>query len=239
MRPPMLLLLLLLPVLLPAASEAARSIMDLRGGGNSRECDPLTFPYKTLFYDNPSDCRNYVLFDVDAGCMPDWRRAKEVCDSSDMELAPAGEESSLDPSSDLCYLMSQEGDVHLQGCDQPVRFVCRSRYAGGDDPNVLTHEDETGSQYRLYGMDAKQATTYDGAAAFCTGLGAGWDLVPYGDDVGYHAVQRLCSARLFTCWLKRANGFPYCPLMAADGTLQMQGCDQLVRFVCRRPRQIA
>ncbi|GLC39783.1 hypothetical protein PLESTM_000940800 [Pleodorina starrii] len=105
-------------------------------------CDPHKFRYKTLQYHNPRDCRNYTLFDVDARCLIDWAKAKSVCQRKGMELAPQGDKDSIaavtklcadndftcwlgsecdEPG--LCYLMSQEGEVHKQGCKQPVRFA--------------------------------------------------------------------------------------------------------------------
>ena len=99
--------------------------------------------------------------------------------------------------------------------------------------NVLSLTDG-GYLYRMWTVDAKQRRTYAGADAFCTGLGSGWGLVPYTDLAGYGAVRRLCANNAFTCWLKRGERDDNYPLMAADGTLQMQGPNQEVRFVCRQ-----
>eukprot|EP00198_Chlamydomonas_reinhardtii_P012187 XP_001701524.1 predicted protein [Chlamydomonas reinhardtii] len=186
-----------------------------------------------------------------------------------------------DDSTDLCPLMTQEGYIVQQGCEQSVRWVCRTkgceancdvRYpnwyvwvcgkdgqayrnwcyaachgcylytpcsAPGDSnepvigDNVLSLTDG-GYLYRMWTVDAKQRRTYAGADAFCTGLGSGWGLVPYTDLAGYGAVRRLCANNAFTCWLKRGERDDNYPLMAADGTLQMQGPNQEVRFVCRQ-----
>ncbi len=64
-------------------------------------------------------------------------------------------------------------------------------------------------------------------------MGAGWDLVPYWDANAYAAVRKLCADYQFTCWLQSKDTL--CPLMTADGSRQMQGCEQEdVRFVCRK-----
>ncbi|GIL63872.1 hypothetical protein Vafri_17737, partial [Volvox africanus] len=100
------------------------------------------------------------------------------------------------------------------------------------DSNVLVLLD-SGFQYRMYTSDTQQRMTYGGAEAFCRGLGDDWDLVPYIEEAGYNAVRRLCSDNKFTCWFKRTEQDEQCPLIAADGSLQIQDCEQDVRFVCR------
>ncbi|EFJ41158.1 hypothetical protein VOLCADRAFT_98831 [Volvox carteri f. nagariensis] len=225
------------------------------------------------------DCKTYTLYDMDAVCMTDWYTAGDICDSQGLELVPYTEDAGraglselccsqnsftcwtgAKSDTDFCPLMTASGQIVQQSCQQSVRWVCRTTDSkcppsplpppppppSPEPPpppatardNVLTLMD-AGFEYRMYTVDAKQRLTHSGAAAYCGGLGAGWDLVPYTDNTGYDAVRRLCAANQFTCWLKRADSDQYCPLMAADGTLQMQGCQQDVRFVCRRPRQIA
>jgi hypothetical protein len=93
---------------------------------------------------------------------------------------------------------------------------------------------QDGYSYRMYTTDATKRTSHAGAAAFCTGLGAGWGLVPYWDTSAYTAVRKLCADYQYTCWLQRQESDTLCPLMAADGSRQMQGCEQDVRFVCRK-----
>ncbi|EFJ45708.1 hypothetical protein VOLCADRAFT_93852 [Volvox carteri f. nagariensis] len=239
--------------------------------------NPFTYRYNKIKYNNTKESgRIYTLYDIyTGGCLWNFTTAKAICKQDGLELAPHGEAQSLavlrelcaknrytcwmdgvpaDPSSDLCYLMSQEGDVHLQGCDQPVRFVCRQRAAAGraaargvavPSEGVLSLSSH-GYDYRLYTVDAAVRMSYHGAVEFCQELGAGWDLVPYWDDSSnaYAAVLQLCADLQFTCWLKRkddsrtgSSGPMLCPLMAADGGLQMQGCEQDVRFVCRKAQR--
>ncbi|GFR47773.1 hypothetical protein Agub_g9541 [Astrephomene gubernaculifera] len=108
-------------------------------------CNPYTSRYKNVSRYNPRDCRTYTLYDVDAICMPNWRAAKEYCSRQGFELAPWDKDASFGvlaslckgsrftcwaggrAPEDLCPVMSQEGDMHFQGCDQPVRFVCRTK----------------------------------------------------------------------------------------------------------------
>jgi hypothetical protein len=137
-----------------------------------------------------------------------------------------------DAGPEHCYLMSQEGNTHKQGCYQPVRFVCRDRLPITGVLNLT----KAGFEYRMFTTDATRRTSYAGALQFCQGLGAGWDLVPYWDSNGYDACLQLCAANSYTCWMKRKDtDTELCPLMAADGSRQMQGCEQDVRFVCRKP----
>ncbi len=51
------------------------------------------------------------------------------------------------------------------------------------------------------------------------------------------AVKRLCSAHQYTCWFGNKDQPDACPLISADGTLLQQGCEQPVRFVCRKREQ--
>ncbi|GFR47776.1 hypothetical protein Agub_g9544 [Astrephomene gubernaculifera] len=108
-------------------------------------CNPYTSRYKNVSRYNPRDCRTYTLYDVDAICMPNWGAAKEYCSRQGLELAPWDKDASFGvlqslckdsrftcwaggrAPEDLCPVMSQEGDMHFQGCDQPVRFVCRTK----------------------------------------------------------------------------------------------------------------
>ena len=95
--------------------------------------------------------------------------------------------------------------------------------------------DYYGYEYRMYTIDATQRKTYDGAQHFCYSLGAGWDLVPHWDSYGYDAMKKICAANSFTCWFKKQEAYlALCPLIDAKGELQMQGCMQDVRFVCRK-----
>ncbi|KXZ46256.1 hypothetical protein GPECTOR_45g126 [Gonium pectorale] len=99
--------------------------------------------------------------------------------------------------------------------------------------NVLTMH-EHGYDYRMYNVDATQRMPYDQAQQFCTALGADWDLVPYDDNAGYSAVRQLCANNKYTCWFKKHVDDHLCPLIDAAGKLQLQGCEQDVRLVCRK-----
>ncbi|KAG2431883.1 hypothetical protein HXX76_009376 [Chlamydomonas incerta] len=108
-------------------------------------CNPATYPYVNLTYYNPRECRTYTLFDVHAGCMPHWDKARRYCEGMGQELAPWGDSESEDSCrklcaanrftcwlggaapEGLCNLMTQEGYGVQQGCEQPVRFVCRTK----------------------------------------------------------------------------------------------------------------
>ncbi len=49
------------------------------------------------------------------------------------------------------------------------------------------------------------------------------------------AVKQLCSNNRYTCWLGGKQDWEaLCPLISAEGTLLKQGCEQPVRFVCRK-----
>ncbi|GIL67482.1 hypothetical protein Vafri_20885 [Volvox africanus] len=123
----------------------------------SRACvDPSTYPYKKIEYRNPAERgRLYILYDINGpdGCLNDFKTAKDICAKHKLELAPQDDSKSLaavrqlvtsrrvtswldgktsEPG--LCHLMSQEGFVHEQGCNQPVRFVCRAVAAPASAP---------------------------------------------------------------------------------------------------------
>ncbi|GIL50960.1 hypothetical protein Vafri_7033 [Volvox africanus] len=147
----------------------------------------------------------------------------------------------------MCYLTSQEGNVLLQPCGQALRFVCREKdplaavgMVSPPSPPLAVTEGvltliKDGYEYHMYDTHALLMETYSGASSFCHNLGTGWDLVPHWDPKAYEAVMQLCAYMHFTCWLKKQDlNSPTCPLMAADGSLQMQGCQQYVRFVCTK-----
>ncbi|KXZ46258.1 hypothetical protein GPECTOR_45g128 [Gonium pectorale] len=273
-------------------------------------CDPHKFPYKTLTYYNPHDCRNYTLYDIDAGCMPDWDEAAEVCEIHGMELAPHSEHESQDSLYRLCaanrytcwmggrpdepgscYLMSAEGYTLKQGCKQPVRFVCRTKgcYESCRHSNPLyephvpycdkygkkyddfcfakcncegepvpcatpspdpspakppacdpyTHPYKTIRYYNHY--DCRNYTLYDTYAECMPNWETAWqvchkyglEMAPYDDDASHDALTHLCAANRYTCWMDGDSGPGLCPLMSAEGYTLKQGCEQPVRFVCR------
>ncbi|GIM02960.1 hypothetical protein Vretimale_7750 [Volvox reticuliferus] len=148
----------------------------------------------------------------------------------------------------MCYLASQEGNVLLQPCEQTLRFVCREKadyfstvgtVSPPSPPPVITEGVLTlikdGYEYRMYDTHALLMETYSGASSFCRNLGTGWDLVPHWDSSAYAAVMQLCADMHFTCWFKKQDpNSSTCPLMSADGSLQIQGCQQYVRFVCTK-----
>ncbi|PNH09556.1 hypothetical protein TSOC_003794 [Tetrabaena socialis] len=214
-------------------------------------CDPFYFPYNTAAYYNGGDCGTYTLFDVGAGCMADFATARLVCEFKGLELAPLTEDSKgafqalvvdnnftawvddvewVDQGEEgrRCGVMTQEGYLVYQGCKQTVRFVCRTK-----DANILELIKD-GFHNRLYTVDATERLPYVSADAFCKALGAGWGLVPRSDPRGLYACQRLCADNAYTCWMMREDGDGQCPLMDARGDLQLQGCEQDVRFVCRK-----
>ncbi|PNH06823.1 hypothetical protein TSOC_006766 [Tetrabaena socialis] len=303
-------------------------------------CNPATTKNTTLY--NPMDCMSYTLYDIGAECLVDWFQAKGVCEKAGMELAPHTDGAAhgvllklcRDRSFtcwtggrdiDLCPLMTAGGDIVKQGCNQTLRWVCRSKVAActpaappspqppspsppasecrhrhgppiprmlysllvpgtpsfpagcidtcdvkyphwaiwvcdkagkpyknwcyaacdgnyltspcGPPPgstsgnsDVLTY---MGTQYE-YRMFVDTLLTYSKADEYCEYLGSGWGLVPYGDEEGWSAVRQMAPFNGFTCWLKRDSGDTQCPLVDAKGLLQKQGCEQDVRFVCRR-----
>ncbi|PNH00422.1 hypothetical protein TSOC_011741 [Tetrabaena socialis] len=103
------------------------------------ECNPATTKNTTLY--NPTDCKEYTLYDIDAECLVDWFMAKEVCEQAGMELAPHTYGDVLlklcrdrgftcwtgGRDSDLCPLMTAGGNIIKQGCNQPMRWVCRTK----------------------------------------------------------------------------------------------------------------
>ncbi|GFR51580.1 hypothetical protein Agub_g14001, partial [Astrephomene gubernaculifera] len=96
---------------------------------------------------------------------------------------------------------------------------------------------QDGYDYLMFTVDATQRMPYTEAEIFCRDLGYGWDLVPYDDASGYSALQGLCASNYYTCWFKKgADDEDLCPLIDAQGLLQKQGCEQDVRFVCRKER---
>ncbi|GLI62178.1 hypothetical protein VaNZ11_004761 [Volvox africanus] len=147
----------------------------------------------------------------------------------------------------MCYLTSQEGNVLLQSCEQALRFICREKdslaavgMVSPPTPPLAATEGvltliKDGYEYRMYDTHALLMEMYSGASRFCHNLGTGWDLVPYWDPNAYEAVMQLCANLHFTCWFKKQDpNSPNCPLLSADGSLQMQGCQQYVRFVCTK-----
>ncbi|KAG2491473.1 hypothetical protein HYH03_010258 [Edaphochlamys debaryana] len=118
----------------PPTPPPSSVLVTLPGGGT---CDPLTFLYTTAKLD-ASDCRTYYIFDLDAKCMPPF-----ACAYRGMELATWGEGVSQasvlslcktytcwvkgnDCGVGQCCLTSATGELLKQGCNQPVRFVCRT-----------------------------------------------------------------------------------------------------------------
>ncbi len=47
------------------------------------------------------------------------------------------------------------------------------------------------------------------------------------------SLLKLCAGNGFTCWVGGPSPADLCPLMSASGSIEKQGCDQNVRFVCR------
>lgn len=92
--------------------------------------------------------------------------------------------------------------------------------------------------YTLYDTEATMRASYNEAAAFCQRQGD--ELVPYWETSSgaSSVVEQLCAKRGYTCWVRRSAStrVGLCPLMDAKGTIQEQGCEQTVRFVCRRGR---
>ena len=78
-----------------AAALLAAALLACCLGSAAATCNPFTFGYKTETYYNTADCRTYTLYDIDAGCMPFWSIAKDVCKDKGLELAPHGEAASL------------------------------------------------------------------------------------------------------------------------------------------------
>eukprot|EP00198_Chlamydomonas_reinhardtii_P012186 XP_001701523.1 glyoxal or galactose oxidase [Chlamydomonas reinhardtii] len=207
-------------VALVTVTTATRSI------DQPARCNPLSYPYVNQTYHCQSDCRTYTLVDVNAGCMPNWAGARAYCESRGLELAPWNTDASKgalyklcrdnrytcwtggrDDSTDLCPLMTQEGYIVQQACEQPVRFVCRTT--------------------------AVCMLSWRAAADFCNWKGG--ELVPYGEtSAALGALRRLCHDRRYTCWTgDRVDHSGQCPLMTAEGEVVQQGCDQAVRWVCR------
>ncbi|GIL67510.1 hypothetical protein Vafri_20867 [Volvox africanus] len=219
--------------------------------------------YNKETYFNPIDGRNYTLYGssyVTGGCVRNFTIAKDTCEKDGLELAPQAEPESRfslrklcsvgrrvtcwldgvppgEPTTQ-CYLMSQEGDIYAQGCEQLVRFVCRNKKITKPPLDDTLSLSTNGYDYVLYTRDATMLKSHSGAAQFCQNLGSGWDLVPYWESSSnaWAVMMELCAANGYTCWCKRdpAVDVYRCPLIGQDGTLQMQGCDQDVRFVCRR-----
>ncbi len=47
------------------------------------------------------------------------------------------------------------------------------------------------------------------------------------------SLLKLCAGNSFTCWVSGPSPADLCPLMSATGSIEKQGCEQNVRFVCR------
>ncbi|GIL67524.1 hypothetical protein Vafri_20871, partial [Volvox africanus] len=220
--------------------------------------------YNKDIFLNPIDGRNYTLFSSKfgtTGVFTNFVTAKGICEMNGLELAPQAEPESrfslrklcsggrritcwLDgvppgEPTGRCYVMSQEGDIYTQGCEQLVRFVCRNKNITKPPLDDTLSLSTNGYDYVLYTQDATMLKPHSGAAQFCQNLGSGWNLVPYWDltSNAWAVMMELCAANRYACWCKRypaAVDASLCPLIAQDGTLQMQSCDQEVRFVCRR-----
>lgn len=240
----------------------------------------------------------YKLYDTGAAMMKTWKDASGYCASMGYELVPYNSNDGYEAVKQLCSsnrytcwfggkqqwdalcpLISAEGTLLKQGCEQPVRFVCRRSNASPPPPpsppppsprpllprppsprppsprppsprppspplpppavpkpvtyNGIACLTYGGYDYKMYTTDARMMKTWEAARVFCAGVGA--DLVPYDDANGYAAVKRLCTDSHYTCWLGGKQQWENtCPLISAEGHLLKQGCDQPVRFVCRK-----
>ncbi|GLI65873.1 hypothetical protein VaNZ11_009498, partial [Volvox africanus] len=110
-------------------------------------CSPSTVSYRNVDLFNPQDCRSYILYDIDAICMTDWYTARDFCDSQGLELVPYTENAGKAALTELCArasltcwtgarsdpvfcpLMTAEGQIVQQTCQQAVRWVCRTKDA--------------------------------------------------------------------------------------------------------------
>ncbi|GIL80295.1 hypothetical protein Vretifemale_9440 [Volvox reticuliferus] len=246
----------------------------------SQACvDPSTYAYKKIEYRNPAEGgRLYILYDINGpdGCLNDFQTAKAVCARDKLELAPQDDSKSLaavrqlaisrhvtswldgDTSEfGLCYLMSQEGFVHQQGCNQPVRFVCRGA-AGTDsalpspppsqlsqacvDPFTYAYKKieyrnpaERGRLYILYDINGPDGCLNDFQTAKAVCARDKLELAPQDDSKSLAAVSQLVRSRRVTSWLdgKTSESAGLCYLMSQEGFVHQQGCNQPVRFVCR------
>ncbi|GIL63873.1 hypothetical protein Vafri_17739, partial [Volvox africanus] len=233
-------------------------------------CNPYTFSYANITYISPYDGRTYTLFDVNAGCMPDWNTSKMICQRLGLQLAPWDRDASNaalqwlclrnrftcwsdgNTPPGLCPLMSQEGAVQFQTCDQHVRFVCRTSDSIQPPPpspppspappqpcNSVSTAYKTRTfanprdcrSYTLYDVDAICMTDWYHANDFCSRQGL--ELVPYTDDAGTFGLTRLCARASFTCWTGARSDAVFCPLMTAEGQIVQQTCQQPMRWVCR------
>ncbi|GLI65874.1 hypothetical protein VaNZ11_009499, partial [Volvox africanus] len=180
-------------------------------------CNPNTFRYVNTTYNSPYDGRTYTLFDVNAACMPDWNTSKTICQRLGLQLAPWDRDASnaalqwlcmrnrLTCWSDgntppgLCPLMSQEGAIQFQTCDQHVRFVCRTTDSiqptppspaplPSCNPFSTVYKTRTYANprdcrlYTLYDLDAMCMTDWYTARDFCDSQGL--ELVPYTENAG-------------------------------------------------------
>ncbi|KAG2454371.1 hypothetical protein HYH02_001394 [Chlamydomonas schloesseri] len=204
------------------------------------------YPYATQTYHCESDCRTYTLVDINAGCMSNWAGASAYCESRGLELAPWDTDASngalhklcrdnrytcwtggRDERSGLCPLMTQEGHIVQQGCEQPVRWVCRTK-----QPNTSYYCQNDCRTYTLYDINAICMVDYGQARVYCERTGG--ELVPYGEAPAMGALHKLCRDNRYTCWTGgRDERSGLCPLMTQEGHIVQQGCEQPVRWVCR------
>ncbi|KAG2489771.1 hypothetical protein HYH03_011722 [Edaphochlamys debaryana] len=125
----------------------------------------------------------------------------------------------------LCSLMTQDGDVPRQLCQQRIGFVCDVPSSAQGPLRWLAPESEK--------------STFDQASARCGSLGGRLE----SDEA---AVRALCSAAgvRTTCWVGKPALEPaagraerLCGMLSQEGDPHFQGCNQRLRFVCSLTRR--
>ncbi|KAG2487715.1 hypothetical protein HYH03_013714 [Edaphochlamys debaryana] len=236
-------------------------------------CKPLTYPFKNASYYSNRDCLVYTLYDTEAACMPDWATAQQLCEAKGLELVPwdcdAANEALHRLCDDkemtcwtrgptppgLCPLMNAEGVMVFQGCEQPVRFVCRTKEPScrieppspppptppppACDPYRTTYKTKSlvssadGRTYTVVDTEAACMLNWFQASLYC-GTALDQELVPTTEPAAMAALLALCRDNAYTCWVRpKPDTLDTCSLMTELGEIIEQGCNQPMRWVCR------
>ncbi|KAG2484436.1 hypothetical protein HYH03_016746 [Edaphochlamys debaryana] len=179
-----------------------------------------------------------------------------LCARSTRTTCWLGEEPSDDNT--LCPMLDQRGESHFQDCGQPLAFVCRTLLGDSEGAEstpsiqpsrwqlapvvVDSRLGSDGRRYVLYSGPDRNRRTHRQALDYCMSMGQEMaSYMPEQDPASANAVEALCrgSGRLLTSWVFNPSVDGLCSVFsAADSRVYLQGCNQLVSWVCRTARPI-
>ncbi len=214
---------------------------DHRESPAAHACDPFPFPHpspadappppapcvpKTVSYYNPDDCRNYTLYDVDLKCPRQWCDAEKYCKEAGLELAPWDDKYSFCEWGDTDRAKSTpRSKAYLSmvyGSAPPYGQVCRV---------VLPSCRLKSSCVRSHLLLHMGRVIVHGFLSIWPNLFATEQ--PISIFLSADALDKLCGANKFCCWVGGASDPGKCPLIDSYGNKQHIHCNQLDRWVCR------